>query len=60
MIHWARPTVQNSSNHYSHFKVVLYFEIWKSSNVRTTRVKIVITTGRVCGSASWINTQLVV
>ena len=33
MIHSARPTVQPSSDHYSHFNVVLFCEILKS--VRT-------------------------
>ena len=37
-----------SSKHYSRLKVVLFCEILKSA-------KIVITAGRDCGSASWIN-----
>ena len=52
-----------SCNHYSHLKVDLFCEILKSrdgrtdgrTDVQTARVKIVITTGRDCGSASWIN-----
>ena len=45
-----------SSDHYlfeSCF-VLLDFEKW------TTRAKIVITTGRDCGSASWINNKLMI
>ena len=30
------------------------FEKWGRTDVQTTRAKIVITTGRECGSASWI------
>ena len=51
-----------SSDHYSHLKVVLFCEILKSpdgrTDGRTPRAKIVITTGRDCGSASWINRTL--
>ena len=47
MIHSARPT---SSDHYSHLKVDLFSEILKNKHA-----KIVITTGRDCGSGSWIN-----
>ena len=43
----ARPKLPpTSSNHYSHLKFVTY--------VQTPRVKMVITPGRDCGSASWI------
>ena len=44
-----------SSDHYSHLKIVLFCEIVKSAEGRTPRAEIVITTGRGCGSASWIN-----
>ena len=47
------------SNHYSRLKFVLLCEILKSMDGRTDGltplVKIVITAGRNCGSASWIN-----
>ena len=47
-----------SSDHYSQLKVVLFCEILKSrdggTDVQTTLAKIVITTGRECGSPSWI------
>ena len=48
MIHSARPTIPPSSNHCFHLKVFLFCEIL------TTCVKIVITTDRDSGSASWI------
>ena len=55
MIPWARPT-----DHYFHTTFVLFFDILKSGDVhmygRTeTCTKITISTGRVCGSAEWIN-----
>ena len=31
------------------------FEKWERTDIETTRAKIMITTGRDCGSASWIN-----
>ena len=42
-----------SSDHYSHLKIVLFCSIFKIEDGRTF-VKIMVTTGRVCGSASWI------
>ena len=39
-------------------KVVLFCEILKSGDGRTTCVKIVITTGRDCASAEWIKNSL--
>ena len=57
-----------SKDHYFQLKIILFCEILKSGNVmtnlqtelygRTTCVKLVITTGRDCGSASWINLGL--
>ena len=46
-----------SSDHYSRLKVALFCEIWKVGRTygQTTCAEIVITTGRDCGSASWIN-----
>ena len=47
-----------SSDHYSHLKFVFVlrdFEKWERTDVQTPRAKIVITTGRDFGSASWIN-----
>ena len=48
-----------SSDHWYHLKCVLFCENLNSgdgrANIRTPRVKIMITTGRDCGSASWIN-----
>ena len=60
MIPSAWPTVPPLAiNHYSHFKFVLFCKILKSgdgrTDIQTLRVKIVITTGRDCESASWIN-----
>ena len=49
MIHSA------SSDHYFHLKMVVFCEILKSGEGRTTFVKIVFATGRTRGSASWIN-----
>ena len=40
-----------SGNHYSHLKIVLF----EKTDVQTQRVKIVITTGGDCRSATWIN-----
>ena len=44
-----------SSDLYSHLEVVLFLKILKSEDRPTVRSKIVITTGRDCGSAEWIN-----
>ena len=48
-----------NSDHYSRLSFVLFCEILKSAYVRMygqiIRAKIVITIGRDCGSASWIN-----
>ena len=44
-----------SSDHYSRLNFVLFCEILKSADVRTTRAKIVITNGRDFWSAEWIN-----
>ena len=52
-----------SSDSFPYFKFVLFSEILKSGNgrkdartdVQTPHKKIIITTGRDCGSASWIN-----
>ena len=49
-----------SSDHYSHLKIVFLGEILKTegrTDGQTTQTKLVITTGRDCGSASWINTN---
>ena len=55
----GQPHSPASNDHYSHLKVVLFCEILKDGNGRTDeqppRAKIVIITGRDCGSASWIN-----
>ena len=40
---------------YSHLKVVLFCELLKSKDGRTTRAKIVITTSRDGWWSSWIN-----
>ena len=51
MIHTARPTVQPVAiTIFTCLKFVLFYEILKSGDGRTTWVKIVITTG----SALWI------
>ena len=53
-----------NSDHYCRLSFVLFCEILKSAYVRTygrtTRAKIVITTGCDLGSASWINLCVVV
>ena len=55
MIHSARPTAITifASN------LFCFVTSWKAgTDVQTTRGKIVITSGRDCGSASWINSQI--
>ena len=52
---------QASSDHYFHLKIVLFYYSLKSEivisyrYVQTICVKLLITTGRDCGLASWIN-----
>ena len=57
MIPSARPIVPTNSDHYFQATFVLrYFEKWGRLVVRTeTCAKILITTGRDCGAAEWIN-----
>ena len=45
----------NSSDHCSRLKIVLFCENLKVG--RTTHAKILITTGRDCGSAEWIKIE---
>ena len=56
MIHSARPTVPQVAAVFSLEVcfVLLHIEKWRRTDGQTTRAKIVITTGRDCGSASWI------
>ena len=44
-----------SSDHYLHFKIIVFCSILKSTDVRTTCVKTKITTSRDYGWAEWIN-----
>ena len=46
-----------SSDHYSRLNFVLFCEIVKSGDGRTTRAELVITTGGDCESASWIKSD---
>ena len=52
MIHSARPTVSPVAKHCF---VLLGFEKWGLTDIRTTCAKTMIPTGRDCGSAEWIN-----
>ena len=61
MIPSARPTIPQGA--ITILTCTLFdlrdFENWGQTDVRTPRVKIVITTGRDCGSAAWINYNFV-
>ena len=58
MIHSAKPEVQPVA--ITIFTLnVFCFEKWGRTDGRTTCVKIMITTGRDCGSTSWINYILI-
>ena len=59
MIHSARPTVPWVVITILSWTLFCFARFWKvetdvRTDVQTTRAKIVITTGRYCGSASWI------
>ena len=51
--------IHSSSDHYFHLSFILFCKLLKigygRTDEETTRAEIVITTGRDCGSASWIN-----
>ena len=61
MIHSARPTIPPVAITIFSIENVLLCAILKSRDVRTEvqtpRAKIVITIGRDCGSAEWINSK---
>ena len=56
MIHSARSTVPPAAITSLAWKLLCFARFWKvGTDVQTARAKIVITTGRDCGSVSWIN-----